>query len=117
MGDPSDIPKEIQTLGEVIRYLRIEKGMTLRALAEAVGVSAPFLSDLEHGRRMTSRLDEMAKVLDIELAILEKYDNRITPELEDWITSCPGLAQLLREMKRSKKTVLDFRKMLGLEVE
>lgn len=38
-------------LGERLRELRRQRGVTLKAMADAVGVSAPYLSALEHGRR------------------------------------------------------------------
>lgn len=34
-----------------IRRIREERGLTQKALAEAAGVSAPFLYDLENGNR------------------------------------------------------------------
>lgn len=37
--------------GARVRALREEKGVTLTAMAEAVGVSAAYLSALEHGKR------------------------------------------------------------------
>ena len=37
--------------GERVRALRQQHGMTLQQLAEALGVSAAYLSALEHGRR------------------------------------------------------------------
>ena len=37
--------------GKQIRALREKKGITLRRLAHALKISAPFLSDLELGRR------------------------------------------------------------------
>jgi len=37
--------------GFVIRAVRDAKGWTLRRLAKAIGVSAPYLCDVEHGRR------------------------------------------------------------------
>ncbi|MGQ0484704.1 MAG: helix-turn-helix domain-containing protein [Hyphomicrobiales bacterium] len=37
--------------GERLRKLRAERGVTLTALAEAVGVSPAYLSALEHGKR------------------------------------------------------------------
>lgn len=37
--------------GEKIRELRREKGVTQREMAAAIGVSAAYLSALEHGRR------------------------------------------------------------------
>lgn len=39
------------TNGRTIRKLREQRGMSLRALAEALDVSAPYLSDLELGNR------------------------------------------------------------------
>src|SRR5690606_23042443 len=37
--------------GERMRRLRAEKGVTQKEMAEAIGVSAAYLSALEHGRR------------------------------------------------------------------
>jgi len=37
--------------GERVRALREEKGVTQKEMAEAIGVSAAYLSALEHGRR------------------------------------------------------------------
>ncbi len=37
--------------GEKLRALRSEKNVTLKDMAQAVGVSAAYLSALEHGRR------------------------------------------------------------------
>ena len=38
-------------LGEKLRDLRRQKGVSQREMAEAIGVSAAYLSALEHGRR------------------------------------------------------------------
>ena len=38
-------------LGQRIRDARVRKGVSLRALARRVGVSAPYLSDMERGNR------------------------------------------------------------------
>ena len=37
--------------GEKVRKLRAERGITLKQMAEAVGVSSAYLSALEHGKR------------------------------------------------------------------
>ena len=37
--------------GAKLRELRAVRGVTLKAMAEAIGVSAAYLSALEHGRR------------------------------------------------------------------
>ena len=41
--------------GEMIRELRERKGISLRAVADELGLSAPFISDLELGRRNWSK--------------------------------------------------------------
>lgn len=45
--------------GIELRNARGAAGMTLRQLGERVGLSAPFLSDVEHGRRSLSRESEI----------------------------------------------------------
>lgn len=41
--------------GARLRRLRAERGLTLKQLAEALQVSAPYLSSLEHGKRGAPR--------------------------------------------------------------
>jgi transcriptional regulator with XRE-family HTH domain len=41
--------------GARVRGLRAERGLTLKQLAEALQVSAPYLSSLEHGKRGAPR--------------------------------------------------------------
>ncbi len=41
--------------GERLREMRAAKGMTQKQMAKAIGVSAAYLSALEHGRRGTPR--------------------------------------------------------------
>lgn len=48
-----------KTPAELVREARESKRVTLRQLAEMLGVSAPYLSDIEHGRRpVTEKLAE-----------------------------------------------------------
>ena len=37
--------------GEAMRKLRAERGITLKEMADAIGVSSAYLSALEHGKR------------------------------------------------------------------
>ena len=41
----------VTPLGEKLRALRAERGVSQKAMAQAIGVSAAYLSALEHGRR------------------------------------------------------------------
>ena len=66
------------TLGEKIKKLRQEASLSLRQLAEKVGKTPPFISDIELGRRYPSEevLEEIAKVLKADVAELKKLDTR-----------------------------------------
>ncbi|MBP5091555.1 MAG: helix-turn-helix transcriptional regulator [Bacilli bacterium] len=48
--------------GELLRQTRISKGMSLRTLADRLGVSAPYLSDVEKGRRKPLTPENLVKV-------------------------------------------------------
>ncbi|HEV8352922.1 MAG TPA: helix-turn-helix transcriptional regulator, partial [bacterium] len=49
--------------GRAVRSIREERGMTLEALAEAAGVSASYLSEVERGLKRPST-DVVAKIAD-----------------------------------------------------
>lgn len=73
----------MKTLGERIRELRELNDISLREFAVRLDLSAPFVSDVELGRRFPSVkvLAEMAKVLGASLKDLKEYDTR--PPVED----------------------------------
>lgn len=99
-------------LGQKIRELREQKGLSLRALAERVGVSAPFLSDLEHGRRGTEKIVEIAKALGVSAKELEKLSGKWPPELKAWLTENPSVVELLQEVRASGKPIEEVRAAL-----
>jgi len=67
-----------KTLGQRIRELRDQEDLSLRELAEKVGVSAAFLSDIELGRRYPSdsKLAKIAHALGTPLDELRTFDTR-----------------------------------------
>lgn len=67
-----------KTLGQFIKEMRTEAQLSLRELAAKIGVSAPFLSDVELGRRNPSpeKLEELAKVFKIPASDFQPYDAR-----------------------------------------
>jgi len=85
------VPKGVASFAEALRLLREGQGLTLRALAQKIGVSAPFLSDLEHGRRQTDKYDELAQALDVPVEELRELDTRVPPDLKEWLASNPKL--------------------------
>jgi transcriptional regulator with XRE-family HTH domain/NTP pyrophosphatase (non-canonical NTP hydrolase) len=96
------IPPEALHYGDAIRLLRERKKMTLRALAQAVGVSAPFLSDLEHGRRRTDLHEAFAAALEVPEAELRALDGRITAAMKDWLGKNHKLVAFLDECRKRR---------------
>jgi transcriptional regulator with XRE-family HTH domain len=66
------------SLGQRLRELRDGADLSLRELAKRSGISSPFLSDIELGRRFPSEeiLGRLAAALNVPLEDLKKYDNR-----------------------------------------
>jgi transcriptional regulator with XRE-family HTH domain len=96
---------EFSSLGEAIRVLREKKELTLRALAEKVGVTAPFLSDLEHNRRKTDKLEAIANALGVPPQTLSSLDGRVPPALREWLEANPALVTVLKELQSSGQPV------------
>lgn len=73
----------METLGEFIDRVRDERDLSLRELSRRIGCTAPFLSDVVHGRRYPSEdmLAEIAKALGVKEADLRERDHR--PPIED----------------------------------
>ena len=66
------------SLGQRLRELRDKADLSLRELGKKAGISAPFLSDIELGRRFPSDeiLAKLARALKVPLEELKQYDNR-----------------------------------------
>jgi transcriptional regulator with XRE-family HTH domain len=66
------------SLGQRLRELRDKADLSLRELAKRSGISSPFLSDIELGRRFPSEeiLRKLAAALSVPVEDLKKYDNR-----------------------------------------
>lgn len=98
--------KPAETLGQEILRLRTLEGLTLRRFAELIGVSAAYVSDIEHDRRRPSEdvLRRMAQVLKHAGATFEGLDrlnSRLDRDLQKFVAETPAIRQMLREIKRS----------------
>lgn len=109
MAAKRQVPKEIRSLGQAIRYLRELRGITLRELGKRVGVSAPFLTDIEHDRRNTEELPAIAKALGVDVKELKRFDRRVPKAVKDWIAANPELVELLEEMRESGSSPAELR--------
>lgn len=61
--------------GEKLRELRAERGVSQKDMARAIGVSAAYLSALEHGRRGQPTWDKLQRII--------QYFNIIWDEAEE----------------------------------
>lgn len=67
-----------KSLGDRIKELRLEAGISLRQFASSIGKSPAFMSDVELGRRYPSDdvLSDVAKVLNASVEELKALDTR-----------------------------------------
>jgi transcriptional regulator with XRE-family HTH domain len=91
----------MKTLGEYLRELREQRDLSVRELAKRLDVSAPFLSDVELGRRHPSGevLERLAALLKTTVADLRKYDSRPpVEELKRLSANNPAMGFALRRV-------------------
>jgi transcriptional regulator with XRE-family HTH domain len=86
-------------LGQAIREAREKKGISLRELARRLDVSAPYISDVEHGRRSFLRLSECAAILDVTEEWLIGRSEILNRKEIAWINSRPEIMELLRRWR------------------
>ena len=92
--------------GDFIAQKRTEKGITLRKMADMLGCSAPFLSDVEKDRRNPfdmDKLDQVAQILVLSpeenalmLDLAGKKRNSVAPDLPDYIMQRDYVSAALR---------------------
>ena len=89
-----------RVIGGVLRRVRLRQGRTLREVAQAAGVSLPYLSEVERGRKEASSevLAAICRALGIHLSDLleEARDELRRVERRVPATSGAGLARLER---------------------
>jgi transcriptional regulator with XRE-family HTH domain len=76
------------TLATLLRRARKKKGLSVRELADAVGVSPSFLCRIErgsHARMSLKRLALIAKQLDVPLDEVFVAARKIPPEVERFV--------------------------------
>ena len=92
--------------GEFISKKRVEKKITLRKMADMLGVSAPFLTDVEKDRRNPfdmEKLTQLAQILNLSkeenaqmLDLAGKKRNAVAPDLPEYIMERDYVSAALR---------------------
>ena len=96
----------MEGLGAYIRKLRDERDLSLREFAKKLDLSAPFISDIELGRRHPSEevLAKVAKVLGVKVEALRARDTR------------PPIDEIKRITQSDPKFALAFRTMIDKKI-
>ena len=110
------------TFGEYLKHKRTEKQISLRELARGLGVSAPFLSDVENNRRAPLTEDRLADLADVlHLSTAEKaemYDivghqkGLLAPDLNPYVTNRPFVSAALRTARNLEATEEDWQRFV-----
>lgn len=97
---------QYQNFGEFLQKKREEKQITLRGMATKLGVSAPYLSDIEKGRRNPPEMDKLDLIANllqlsdddktIMLDLAGKMRNTVAPDLPEYIMGRDYVSAALR---------------------
>jgi PTS system nitrogen regulatory IIA component len=89
--------------GATLRLLRVDAGLTLRELAERVGVSNAYLSRVENGHDAPptpDRLVAIGRLLGLEPTTLIELADRIGPFTSDYVERSEATRELFLEIAR-----------------
>lgn len=111
------------TFGEYLKQKRDEKQISLREVARGLGVSAPFLSDVENNRRAPlteERLADLGNVLNLnEQEKAEMYDivgrqrGLLAPDLNPYVTDRPYVNAALRTARNLEANEEDWQRFVA----
>lgn len=97
---------EYANFGEFLNKKRVEKQITLRKMADMLGVSAPFLTDVEKDRRNPldmEKLKLLAEILELSkeenelmLNLAGRKRNAVAPDLPEYIMERDYVSAALR---------------------
>jgi PTS system nitrogen regulatory IIA component len=89
--------------GAALRLLRVDAGVTLRALAERVGVSSAYLSRVENGHDAVptpDRLADIAAALRVPVSVIFELAHRVEPFVAHYLDEQPAAHALFVDVAR-----------------
>lgn len=103
-------------LGATIRLLRVDAGLSLRDLAQRIGVSSAYLSRVEHGHDAvptTDRLEAIALALGVPPNLLVGAAHKVGPALEGYVEGVPSAGMLFLEIARRRLGPAEITRLRG----
>ena len=117
-----NVKKEYANFGEFLAEKREEHDLTLREMARKMGVSAPFLSDVEKNRSAPltkERLDKVSEILSLDTDekttmydLVGRQRNTVAPDLPDYIMGRDYVAMALRTARDLNASEAEWRKFV-----
>src|SRR5262245_42662108 len=89
--------------GATLRLLRIDAGLSLRELAQRVGVSSAYLSRVENGQDgvpTADRLAAIARALGVPTALLLELGHQVGSFVSSYLERVPAASVLFLEVAR-----------------
>lgn len=101
--------REYKNFGDFLQKKRNDKKISLRKMAELLGFSAPFLSDVEKDRRNPPDIDKLEQIVEIlnlsdedretMMNLAGKRRNSVAPDLPEYIMGRDYVSSALRTAK------------------
>ncbi|WP_437784114.1 PTS sugar transporter subunit IIA [Sorangium sp. So ce1097] len=101
--DSASRARVLAEFGAALRLLRVEAGLSLRALAHRIGVSSAYLSRVENGHDAIptpDRLTAIASALGLPPALLLELGRQVEPLVSRYLDRVPAANALFAEIAR-----------------
>ena len=113
---------QYQNFGEFLQRKRTEKQITLRKMAEMIGITAPYLPDIEKDRRNPPEMEKLELISQILMLndedkttmydLAGKKRNSVAPDLPDYIMEHDYVSAALRTARDLDASEADWLKFV-----
>lgn len=113
---------QYQNFGEFLQRKRTEKQITLRKMAEMIGITAPYLIDIEKDRRNPPEMEKLELISQILMLndedkttmydLAGKKRNSVAPDLPDYIMEHDYVSAALRTARDLDASEADWLKFV-----
>ena len=113
---------QYQNFGEFLQRKRTEKQITLRKMAEMIGITTPYLTDIEKDRRNPPEMEKLELISQILMLndedkttmydLAGKKRNSVAPDLPDYIMEHDYVSAALRTARDLDASEADWLKFV-----
>lgn len=111
--------------GEFVKAKRMEKGISLRKLAEELDIVPAYMSDIEKGRRYPPDKEKIYKIAEVLTLDQEETDtlfdlaaysraNGVSPDLSDYVMGVDNLRTALRKARDINAGEDDWQRIIDM---